>query len=64
MIRDKAKQKPLDSNQCYNSRHKIYPTSRVTEIKKGSTLELGLEPLDYVNRRYLLYASFVPGLVL
>lgn len=34
--------------------HRTYPTSSGTEIKKGSTLELGLEPLDYINNKCLL----------
>lgn len=51
VIGDKAKQRRApDGGQCHDSRHKIYSTSR-GEIKKGPTLELGLETLDNVNRR-------------
>lgn len=32
--------------------HRTYPTSSGTEIKKGSTLELGLEPLDCINNMF------------
>lgn len=44
-------------------RHKTYPNSSGTEIRKGSILELELEPLDYV-KTYLLSTCFVVGLVL
>ena len=45
-------------------RRKTYPNSSDTEIKKGSALEWELEPLDYVNNKYLSHTFFVPGLVL
>lgn len=62
MIKVKAKLRKAPG-QCYESRHNIYPTSNGTEMKKGSTLELGLKPLGDVNSKCLLHASFVPGLV-
>lgn len=34
------------NGQCHNPRPKTYPTSSGTEIKRSSTQELGLKPLD------------------
>ena len=50
MIRVRANQRRAPG-QCHEPRYKIQPTSGCTEVKKDSTQELSLKPLDLVNNQ-------------